>query len=263
VQQLSGKDRLIVALDVPTHAQAFELVNQLNNVSFFKIGLELFMAGDVLGFIKKLQDQRAADGGVFVDLKLAGDIPDSIAALVEACMALNVRFIRLVESVPLAITLQTLRAAKAARGSARDPKLLMVPLLSSLNTEDLREVGIETDLDTYILGRGLAMVDHGCDGLIVSGDAIKGCRDAFGPNVALVSPGIRPLWASSIGSHKRYTTPEQAIRLGADYLVVGKPITQNSDPRGAAERIIEEIDSALQEMKNSSSTGPELARKIG
>jgi orotidine-5'-phosphate decarboxylase len=254
---LTGKDRLIVALDVPTHAEAFSLVDRLDNVSFFKVGLELFMAGDVLGFLKELQERRANEGGVFVDLKLAGDIPETVASLIRACMTLNVKFLTLVESVPLAITLATVRAARAARGAARDPQLLMVPLLSSLDATDLKAGGENQDVNAYIVERGRAMISHGCDGLIVSGDAIRACRQAFGAAVTLVSPGIRPAWATLDEKyhHKRFTTPAQAIRLGADYLVVGRPITRNSDPKRAAQRVIDEIDGAFRETEPSNTSG--------
>lgn len=250
MQELTGKDRLIVALDVSTHERAFELVDKLDNVSFFKVGLQLFLAGDVLGFIQKLQARRAGQGGVFVDLKLSGDIGNTIMRLVEGCVALNVKFITLVESVPLAITLSTVQAARNARGTARDPRLLMVPLLSSLGADDLQQVGIGADVNAYIVERGKVMLSHGCDGLIVSGDAIRACRDAFGPTVDIVSPGIRPDWAAS-DDHKRHTTPAEAIRAGADYLVVGRPVTKDTDPRTAAQRVIEEIDEALEDMQAS------------
>lgn len=254
---LNGRDRLIVALDVPTHDEAFRLVDTLDNVSFFKVGWELFLAGDVLGFIQKLQERRAGRGGVFVDLKLSGDIGNTITRLVEGCVALNVKFITLVETVPLAITLATLQTARRARGEARDPRLLMVPLLSSLDADDLRAVSIDMDVNSYIVSRAGHMLSHGCDGLIVSGDAIRVCRDTFGPGVDIVSPGIRPTWASFLsGDHKRYTTPAEAIRLGADYLVVGRPITLHPDPRIAASHVIEEIDEALSERDAQDDAAP-------
>ena len=121
---LAGQERLIVALDVPTHEEAFDLVAKLPNVSFFKVGLQLLMSGDLLGFLRKLQETRG--GGVFVDLKLSGDIGTTITGLVEACMTLNVMFITLVESNPGSITISTLKAAKKARGSNSYPQLLMV-----------------------------------------------------------------------------------------------------------------------------------------
>lgn len=251
VNEAWGKDRLIVALDVPTHAQAFDLVDALDNVVFFKVGIELLLAGDLLGFLTQLQRRRHQDGGVFVDLKLGGDIGNTIASLIRQLQVLNVKFLTLTESVPLGITLSSVRAARKARGDAKDPRLLMVPCLSSMDEEDLRESGITDDLDTYIVKRSKVMIDAGCDGLIVSGQAIRRCRAAF-PEIDIVSPGIRPSWAPP-NDHKRLTTPREAISLGSDYLVVGRPITQASDPKDAAQRVIDEIDSALLSRRSSSS----------
>jgi orotidine-5'-phosphate decarboxylase len=242
-QQLRAQDRLIVALDVPTHGRALELVDLLDNVGFFKVGLELLLAGDLLRLLQRLQEQRQQNAAVFVDLKLGGDIGNTIASLVRQLQALNVRFLTLVESVPLAITLNSVKAAREARGLASDPQLLIVPCLSTMDEEDLRESGINTDLDSYIVQRARVMINGGCDGLIVSGQAIKLCRNAF-PTAVIVSPGIRPAWASP-NDHKRLTTPREAIGLGADYLVVGRPITRAPDPRAAAQLIIDEIDAAL------------------
>ena len=241
---LSGKDRLIVALDVPTHEEALGLVEKLENVSFFKVGLELFLAGNLLGFIKELQERRAGEGGVFVDLKLSGDIGNTIAGFIEGCMSLNVRFVTLTESMPYVMTTRTIQTALKTRGDAAHPKLLMVPLLSSLSDDDLRSEGITgTDSTQYILERGERLLNEGCDGLIVSGDAIRACREKF-PDADIVSPGVRPAWAAS-DDHKRITTPADAIRMGSDYLVVGRPITKSDDPFGAAKAIIVEMDEAL------------------
>ena len=240
---LSGMDRLIVALDVSTHEKAFELVEKLENVCFFKVGLELFLAGNPLGFIKELQDRRSKHGGVFVDLKLSGDIGHTIAMFIKGCMTLNVKFVTLTESMPYVMTKRTIETALKTRGNAKHPKLLMVPLLSSLSDDDLQSQGIENST-RYILERGEKLLAKGCDGLIVSGDAIKACRENF-PNIDIVSPGIRPDWAGN-DDHKRFTTPADAIRMGSDYLVVGRPITKSDNPFGAAKAIIEEIDKALE-----------------
>ena len=251
---LSGKDRLIVALDVPAHEEALRLVEKLENVSFFKVGLELFLAGDLLGFIKELQERRAGEGGVFVDLKLSGDIGNTIARFIESCMALNVRFVTLTESMPYVMTTRTMETALKTRGVAEHPKLLMVPLLSSLSDDDLRSEGITgTDSTQYIIERGEKLLNKGCDGLIVSGDAIRTCRERF-PNADIVSPGIRPAWAAS-DDHKRITTPADAIRMGSDYLVVGRPITKSEDPFGAAKAIIDEMDEALESRNYAAAAG--------
>lgn len=252
VKNLAGKDRLIVALDVSSHEEAMELVRKLDNVSFFKVGLQLLMAGDLLGFIDRLRTERKQAGQVFIDLKIGGDIRNTITEFMRSCMKNSiVKFITLLETVPLAISLDTVTTAKQVRGEARDPRLLMVPYLSSLNEKDLDEGS--KDLNEYIVEKAKVMLDAGCDGLIVSGEAIELCRKRF-PHIDIVSPGIRPSWSPSHDDHKRFTTPARAITLGADYLVVGRPIIRNPNPRQAAQLIIDEIDSAL--MRHNSNPSP-------
>ena len=239
MEQLTGKDRLIVALDVPTVDEALRTVRQLDNVSFFKIGLQLFLTGGLPLLLQTLRNHKR----VFVDLKVPGDIANTVAAVIDLCVENSVTFLTLSESMPVpAIT-----AAKAARTARQSdtPKLLTVPFLSSLDAADLPAIsGGERDLETYILRRAHAAIEAGCDGVIASGQAIQVCRRAFARPALIVSPGIRPAGAST-HDHKRHTTPAEAIRLGADYLVVGRPILKDPDPREAAQRIIAEIDGAL------------------
>ncbi len=238
MEHLTGRDRLIVALDVPTVDEALRIVDQLDNVSFFKIGLQLFITGGLPTLLQSLRHKQ-----VFVDLKVPGDISNTIAAVVDFCVSMNVRFLTLSESMPL----PAIAAAKAARDAKHspNPKFLTVPYLSSLDAADLPTAGGGApDLDTYILGRARKALAAGCDGIIASGSAIGLCREAFPEPTIIVSPGIRPAGAST-DDHKRSTTPAEAIKLGADYLVVGRPILKHSTPRDEAERIIAEIDGAL------------------
>jgi orotidine-5'-phosphate decarboxylase len=140
-----------------------------------------------------------------------------------------------------------IEAAKRARGTHPGPRFLTVPFLSSLDEKDLAAVvpaGSNLSVEEYIFTRADAALRAGCDGIIASGEAISVCRRRFGPSVVLVSPGIRPA-GSSTDDHKRHTTPADAIRLGADYLVVGRPIVQAQNPRESAGQIIQEIDNAL------------------
>jgi orotidine-5'-phosphate decarboxylase len=226
-----------VALDVPTIDAAQKAVDRLDNVSFFKIGLELFLTGRVPDLLQSLRHKK-----VFVDLKLPGDIANTIAAAIRVCVREGVTFLTLSGSMPPA----TIRAARAARDREGSdiPKLLTVPFVSSLDATDLREIAAESNLETYILRCAHRAVEAGCEGIIASGDAIGACRQAFPPETIIVSPGIRPIGAS-VNDHKRSTTPSQAIAVGADYLVVGRPIMQASDPRAAAQAVIDEIDEAL------------------
>lgn len=234
--ELTGRDRLIVALDVPTMDEALRAVERLDNVSFFKVGLQLFMTGGLLDLLRSLRHKH-----VFVDLKVPGDIANTIAAVVDACVSMNVMFLTLSESMP-APAIAAATAARAAKGSP-NPKFLTVPYLSSLDADDLT-VEAGGSLEAYILRRARAALAAGCDGVIVSGAAIGLCRQALPADAIIVSPGIRPAGAST-DDHKRSTTPGDAIALGADYLVVGRPILKHSSPRDEAERIIDDIDRAL------------------
>jgi orotidine-5'-phosphate decarboxylase len=244
VKDLRGKDRLIVALDVNTADEALTVVDKLDNVTFFKIGWQLYITGDVVRLLSRLRESGL---NVFIDLKIPGDIGNTLKSVVARCAELNVKFLTLSDSVPM----MAITAAREARGQRSDPKLLIVPLLSSLDAEDLREMAREGNAETYIVERARRAISAGCDGVIASGDAIRVCHQAFGSTIAIVSPGIRPAGAST-DDHKRHTTPARAIQLGADYLVVGRPILGDSDPRHAAQRIIDEIDEALETERGSS-----------
>ena len=238
LDQLNGKDRLIVALDVPAVDEALRAVELLSNVNFFKVGLQLFMTGGMPTLLQALSEKQ-----VFVDLKVPGDISNTIAAVVDMCVGYHVTFLTVSESMPP----PAIRVAKSAREAkqSHNPRLLTVPFLSSLDAHDLAAVAIgESDLETYVLNRARSALNAGCDGIVASGEAIGWCRLAFPHPTIIVSPGIRPAGAS-VDDHKRCTTPAQAIRLGADYVVVGRPILKDPHPRDAADRIIHEIDSAL------------------
>ena len=238
LRQMRGAERLIVALDVPTVDEALRAVQELDNVSFFKVGFQLFMTGGLPTLLQSLCDKR-----VFVDLKVPGDISNTIAAVIDMCHEHRVTFLTLSESMPAA----AIRSAAAARNAhgASELKLLTVPFLSSLDADNLVETtGTTDDLETFVLTRAKRALDAGCDGVIASGAAIEWCRTAFPHPTLIVSPGIRPDGATT-DDHKRHTTPADAIRFGADYLVVGRPILRASDRRAAADRVIGEIDAAL------------------
>jgi orotidine-5'-phosphate decarboxylase len=240
---LKACDRLIVALDVPDIEEALAMVDKLDNVSFFKIGLRLFMAGAFSGKLSGLVDRIKPSGQLFFDLKLPGDIDTTIATVVADCRSRpHVKLLTLNEFMPAS----AIRAARLARGDSETPQLLMVPYLSSLDGKgDLETIYGEKDFETFLLKRAHAAIDSGCDGLIAAGEAIGLFRRAYpkSTGVVIVSPGVRPSGAAT-HEHKRFTTPAEAIRLGADYLVVGRPILGDPDPRAAAQRIIDEVDSA-------------------
>jgi orotidine-5'-phosphate decarboxylase len=252
-QAKHGKDRLIVALDVPGHEQALNLVKQLDNVFFFKIGLELIVAGNVLELITELQRERSGEGGIFIDLKVTGDIGNTITRFVRACATHKIKFITLGGPAEFTIKSGVIQTAVEARGDSDYPKILGVPLLSSSRTDEitLQELGA-ANATQYILNRGEALIAEGCDGLIVSGDAIKDCKNRFNDAI-VVSPGIRPSGTNS-DEHERFTTPSKAIELGSDFLVVGRPILNAPNKREAAQNIIDEIDAALDRKPSPVST---------
>jgi orotidine-5'-phosphate decarboxylase len=234
----SGRDSLIVALDVPTVDIALRTVESLDNVSFFKVGLQLFLTGELPRLLEALRQKS-----LFVDLKVPGDIANTIGSVVDICVTMGVRFLTLSESMPLS----AIKGAKIARDrhGSKIPEFLTVPFLSSLDRDDLQAMTGDNDVTTHILTRARAALEAGCDGVVASGREINVCRVAF-PQTIIVSPGIRPM-GSSNDDHKRFTTPSEAIRLGADYLVVGRPILKSNAPRQVAESIIAEIDQALAE----------------
>lgn len=235
---LTAAERLIVALDVPTVDEALRAVKTLDNVSFFKIGLQLFITGGLPALLDELRGKQGKR--IFVDLKVPGDISNTIAAVVDFCVERGVTFLTVSDSMPR----RALAAAKGARDAKgrQEPKLLTVPFVSSLDAADLPPGARDDDVESFIVARARAALEAGCDGVIASGDAIRVCRAAF-PGTIIVSPGIRPA-GSSHDDHKRFTTPAEAIALGADYLVVGRPIMKDPDPRAAARRVLDEIEAA-------------------
>ena len=257
MQHLKGKDRLIVALDVPSATEAMALVDKLDHVSFFKVGWQLFLTGVMKGDLRRLMD-RLAQKNVFVDLKIPGDIDNTVSAVVELCVDFkNVKFLTISESMP-ARSIAAANAARRARNS-ESPKFLTVPLLSSLDQSDLRSIaGDALTVEQYIVSRATAALKAGCDGVIASGQAIQLCRQNLPPDTIIVSPGIRTA-GSATDDHKRHTTPTEAIRMGADYLVVGRPILKDGDPRQAASCVMSEIDAAL-DAHGASGQGPAKAQ---
>jgi orotidine-5'-phosphate decarboxylase len=242
---IAARDRLIVALDVDTFDEALQLVDTLgDDVGFYKVGLQLFMAGGLSSV------RRLVDGGkkVFLDLKI-DDTPRTVQEAVRVSAIDGVEFFTLQGNAA------TVRAARDGRGPRRSPKFLQVTYLSSWDSSDLLEQmpgpgsaagasgADKLSIDDHVVKRAGRIVDSGCDGVIASGTSVSRLRREF-PSLLIVTPGIRPSGSSS-DDHKRSMTPFEAIRAGADYLVVGRPIRAASDPRATAHRIQEEIEQAL------------------
>ena len=233
-----ARKRLIVALDVPDAASAVALVNQLEgNCHWFKVGLELFVAAGP-AVVEPLVKRGHS---VFLDLKLH-DIPNTVAGAVRSAAALGVRMITLHAAGGPAM----LSAARAAlEGVADPPELLAVTVLTSMDAAQLSTAGLDRSPaeQVELLARmGLAA---GMRGFVCSPQEIAALRLLTGPEGVLVVPGIRPAGSES-GDQKRIATPAEALRLGANYLVIGRPITQAPDPAEAAEAILKEMAEALE-----------------
>jgi orotidine-5'-phosphate decarboxylase len=230
---LESRERLIVALDVPSAAKAETMVTQLgDSVRFYKIGYQLAFAGG-LPFAKEL---IAAGKEVFLDLKLH-DIGNTVAKGVESVAQLGATFLT-VHAYP-----QTMKAAiEARRGSKL--RILAVTVLTSYDDADLAAAGYEMDVKELASARAAQARDIGIDGLVCSAEEVTALRDIAGAGMVLVTPGIRPAGGDA-GDQKRIVTPARAIKAGADYLVVGRPVVETADPRSAADAIVAEIDAAI------------------
>jgi orotidine-5'-phosphate decarboxylase len=227
---MKAHNRLIVALDLPDPGHARKLVDQLGaSVDFYKIGMELAYAGGGLAFADELS---AAGKKVFLDLKL-----HDIANAVKRASAQIAR--RGIEFLTIHAYPQTMAAAKeGVAGSAL--KLLAVTALTSYNDADLAEAGYRLTVRELVLHRAAQAKAIGIDGLVASAQEMPDLRRAVGDEMILVAPGIRPA-GRDVGDQKRVATPSEAIKAGADYLVVGRPIVEAADPRAAAEAIQAEI----------------------
>lgn len=230
----SPQDRLIVALDFPDAASALALVDHLDHTCrWVKVGLELFIAeGPAI-----VSTLAARDLNVFLDLKLH-DIPNTVAGAVRTASAAGARLLTLHATGGPAM-LEA--AANAAAGLPAPPQLLAVTVLTSIDLTQLEATGIE-DLPAAQVARLASMAwASGIHGFVCSAEEIALTRASF-PEATLVIPGIRPAGAS-VGDQKRVATPATAITAGADFLVVGRPITQAPDPAAAAAAILAEIAS--------------------
>ena len=233
-----ARERLIVALDVPTAAAASALVDRLQGACrWFKVGMELFTgAGPAV-----IEPLIARGYSIFLDLKFC-DIPNTVAGAVRSAAALGVRMITLHGSGGPAM----LEAARTAiEGLADPPQLLAVTVLTSIDAEQLKATGIyrtPAEQAELIAKMGLKA---GIRGFVCSPHEVASLREIAGAEGVLVVPGIRPAGAAA-GDQKRLATPADALRNGASYLVVGRPITQAADPAKAAELTIAEMAEAIE-----------------
>jgi orotidine-5'-phosphate decarboxylase len=229
-----ARDQLIVALDVPSVEQARALIDTLQgSVGVYKIGLELLFGGGL-----KLASELVARGDrVFVDAKLL-DIETTVERATDAIARTGAHFLTV-----HALDCKTLDAAVRGRADT-ELQLLGVTVLTNLDRDDLKEQGIDRVPQDLAVYRAMLAQEAGFDGVVASGQDAAALRQAIGPKMLIVTPGIRPEGGAS-NDQTRIVTPANAIAAGADYLVVGRPITAAPNPRAAAEAIVAEIELAL------------------
>ena len=232
-----AKDKIILPLDVPNEASALRLVENLaGTISFYKVGLELFTRCGP-GVIERIK--RAAPGvRIFLDLKLH-DIPNTVAGAVRAAGALDVEF----------LTVHLYGGAAMLRAAASEERgkllLLGVSVLTSSDEQTLRETGVAAGMAEQVLRLAALGTASGLRGVVASPHEIAALRSRFGADLTIVVPGVRPLSASATpDDQRRVMTPRQALDAGADYLVIGRPITAQPDPRAAAEQIVREMSAS-------------------
>ena len=224
-KDIPREERLIAALDFADAEQAKALVQRLgDSVRFYKVGLELFMAGGIFDLIEWLAKRG---NKVFADLKFF-DIPETVAAAVRNLRNRDITF----------ATVHGNQAMLEAAGEAKgEVKILAVTMLTSLDQGDLDDLGFQCDAEALVLSRARRALEAGCDGVISSGMEAPALKRELGDRLLVVTPGIRPIQNRPSDDQKRTVDVAQAFANGADYIVVGRPIRQAPDPRAAAQAI--------------------------
>jgi orotidine-5'-phosphate decarboxylase len=234
---MTPANRIIVPLDVPTENAALALIEQLPQVSFWKVGLELFVSSgaSILTLLKSRQKR------IFLDLKFH-DIPNTMAGACRSAARYGVDLLT-VHAAAGQAALQAAQAAaiaEAATLNLQPPQLIAITVLTSLTPRALAfELKIPLELDDYALQMALMAQASGLAGAVCSPHEASQLRDSCGKDFLLVCPGVRPDWAER-GDQQRAMTPKAALQAGADYLVIGRPITAAPNPAAAFERICEE-----------------------
>ncbi len=233
-----ARKHLIVALDVPDARSATELVKRLEGTChWFKVGLELFVAAGPA----VLEPLLAGGHSVFLDLKFH-DIPNTVAGAVRSAARLGARMMTVhAAGGPAMLT----AAREALDGIPDPPELLAVTVLTSMDANQMKAVGVKRSPAEQVALLARMGLDAGIGGFVCSPQEVAALRDLTGPDGVLVVPGIRPAGVG-IGDQKRVATPAEALRQGASHLVVGRPITQASNPAEAAEAILSEMAQALE-----------------
>jgi len=225
-KNIPANERLIFAMDVPDCDRARQLAEELGeSVVFYKIGLELMMSG---GYFELLDWMLARDKKVFADLKFY-DIPATVGRAVRKIKDRGASFLTVHGDKSI------MQAAAENKGD--DLKVLVVTVLTSLDKNDLKDLGFDRDVGDLVLSRAKLAFETGCDGVISSGLEAPKLREHVDPRLLVVTPGIRPDSNQPTGDQKRVVTVSQAFRNGADHIVVGRPIRDADSPRAAAESI--------------------------
>lgn len=219
------RERLIMALDLPSIPEAQALVEELgDSVIFYKVGMELFMSGDYFGFIDWLK-QRGKK--VFVDLKFF-DVPATVGRAIGALSQ---------KGVDLATIHGNDAIMAAAAKDKGDLKVLAVTALTSLDRGDLDDLGFQCDVQDLVLSRAKRALQIGCDGIVSSGLEASMIREQLGDKLLVITPGIRPVDNREEDDQKRVVSVEMAFENGADYIVVGRPIRDAEDSKAMVEKI--------------------------
>lgn len=236
---MTAADRMIVPLDVPSKEAAIALLNRLPQVSFWKVGLELFVnSGPQI--LSQLKDRGKR---IFLDLKFH-DIPNTMAGACRTAAQYGVDLLTVHAAAGQAALVAAREAAEAGAAAAgvAPPQVIAVTVLTSLSSRALAyELKVPLELTDYALQMALLAQESGLSGVVCSPQEAAQLRQSLGPSFALVCPGVRPTWASK-NDQSRAMTPADAIRAGATYLVIGRPITQAADPVAAFEAVCQELE---------------------
>jgi orotidine-5'-phosphate decarboxylase len=231
-------EKIIIALDVPSKSLALDLVKKLKYVQTFKIGLELFISeGPSI-----LQEIHNLGKKIFLDLKLH-DIPNTVAGAIRSGFNHRVSMMTLHASGGLSMMERAAEEAMQLSINTGDqkPLLLAVTVLTSLKQDELKQIGLKGKTNDQVLNLARLAKKAGMDGLVCSPQETKMIKKEFSPDFLIVNPGIRPLWASK-DDQKRITTPREAVQNGADFLVIGRPVTRAPDPEEAFFKICQELN---------------------
>ncbi len=235
----STRDRLVVALDLPTPGEALAMAARLEGqVGMLKVGLELFCAAGP-ALVQELQSRAP----VFLDLKFH-DIPNTVKGALEAVLRLDPRLVNIHSQGGPHMMEAASEAVRAHRARGGQTELLAVTVLTSLDRESLARLGSPEEPGELALHLAKLAQECGCDGVVCSAKEAKAVREACGEGFHRLTPGIRPKGAAAL-DQARVVDPAQALRDGATWLVVGRPITQAADPSGVAAAILRDMEQAL------------------